>query len=105
MADGNISLCDGFLRSCERFPDRPAMVVEGQPWSYAKLRSSAAALAATMQRHSPGDDPPITAVFAHRSAPVFVGVLAALPRPARPSVPDTAASGSDRTREFGSEFW
>jgi amino acid adenylation domain-containing protein len=71
-------LSSGFLRSCDTAPDRPALEVAGDTLTYAALRSRAAALAATVQRHTPTDGSPMTAVFAHRSATAFAGVLGAL---------------------------
>ncbi|MEZ5098348.1 MAG: amino acid adenylation domain-containing protein [Thermoleophilia bacterium] len=67
----------GFLRSVERFPDRPALWVEGATLTYAELYDRAAAIAATLQRHD-AQQAPLTAVFGYRSATAFAGVLGAL---------------------------
>ena len=72
------SLRSGFLRSYERFPDRPALEVNGQSLTYDQLYQQAASLAATLQQNEPSDDPPLTAVFAYRSPTTFAGVLGAL---------------------------
>ncbi|HVY45356.1 MAG TPA: amino acid adenylation domain-containing protein [Minicystis sp.] len=69
----------GFLRAAERFADRPALEVAGATLSYAALAARASALAATLAREAPAG-PPRTAVFAHRSAVAFAGVLGALLR-------------------------
>jgi len=73
-------LHSGFLRSADRFPERPALEVEGRAWSYAELRDRAAAIAATLQARTPEDGPPLTGVFAYRNATAFAGVLGTLMR-------------------------
>ncbi len=74
------SVPSGFLRSSELFPDRPAVEVAGSILTYRELRTRAASLAATLQRRTPPDGPPLTAVFAHRSPVAFIGVLGTLLR-------------------------
>jgi len=100
-AEGTRSLRSGFLASSERFPERPALVVDGETLCYRELRERAASLAATIAgmeaSHGGGDDVPLTAVFARRSASAFAGVLGALFRghgyvPLNPTFP------VDRTR-------
>lgn len=73
-------LCAGFLQSSELFPNRPALEVEGQVFTYAQLRARAECLADALTELDPGNDPPLTAVFGYRSATAFAGVLAALLR-------------------------
>jgi amino acid adenylation domain-containing protein len=73
-------LHSGFGRSAETFPDRPALEVAGERLTYAELHERAASLSATLVRESPHGGPPLTAVFAYRSATAFAGVLAALMR-------------------------
>src|SRR5262245_14042043 len=75
----NRILPSGFLRSSERFVDRPALEVQGEVWTYRELRARALSIAATLAKHAPGE-PPLTAVFAYRSATAFAGVLSALCR-------------------------
>lgn len=82
----------GFLASAERWPDRPALQIGDQVWSYRVLREAAARLAATLQLHCQADEPGLTAVFAQRSHTAFTGVLGALLRgdgyvPLNPSFP------------------
>jgi amino acid adenylation domain-containing protein len=60
------------------FPDRPALEVDGREHTYAELAGEAASLAATLAAHRAPDGPPLTAVFAYRSATAFAGVLGAL---------------------------
>lgn len=66
------------MRSAQRFPERPAIVVEGESLSYALLRESALRIAAAIQTHREDSFAPLTAVFAHRSATAFAGVLGSL---------------------------
>jgi amino acid adenylation domain-containing protein len=92
MGESARTLGSGFLRSWDRFPERPALEVDGASLSYRELGRRAASLAATLERHRPGGHPPLTAVFAQRSATAFAGVLAALFRghgyvPLNPSFP------------------
>jgi amino acid adenylation domain-containing protein len=72
-------LWEGFLRSAEKFPDRPAVVAEKKAVSYAELRDSACRIAATIQKYPPKfSSPQLTGVFAYRSPTAFAGVLGAL---------------------------
>ena len=71
-------LWSGFLRSAAAFPDRPALEVGGQVHTYSDLHRMAASLAATLVAARPESGPPLTAVFAYRSATAFTGVLASL---------------------------
>ena len=74
------TLSSGFLASAGRFPERPALEVGGVTLAYAALQGRAAQIAATLQRHAPAADPPLTGVFAHRSASAFAGLLGAMMR-------------------------
>lgn len=71
-------LWTGFIRSAERFPDRPAVFVEGQTLSYHELRELATRIAATIQAYPEFSVVPLTAVFGYRSRIAFAGVLGAL---------------------------
>src|SRR5439155_11927043 len=71
---------DGFLGSAAEFPERTALEVAGRQITYRELHARAAALAAVLQSKTAAADPPLTAVFAHRSPTAFVGVLGALLR-------------------------
>lgn len=93
------SLRTGFLRSAEKFPDRPALEVDGRSYSFREMSGRAAAIAATLQKHVPGDDPALTGVYGLRSETAFTGVVASLYRghgyvPLNPSFP------TDRTRKM-----
>ena len=72
------ALWAGFLRSAERFPERPALVVADQALAYKDLREAACRIAATIQAHAESSDPRLTAVFAYRSPTAFAGVMGAL---------------------------
>ena len=76
----SIALWSGFCRSVGRFPARPALEVNGDILTYSDLNDRAASLAATLVKHSLSEAPPLTAIFAYRSATAFSGVLGALLR-------------------------
>jgi amino acid adenylation domain-containing protein len=71
------ALWAGFLSSANRFPDHPALSVDGTSLTYADLRDEALRIAASVQAHA-GPESKLTAVFAHRSRTAFAGVLGAL---------------------------
>lgn len=93
------TLSTGFLRAAERFADRPALQLDAEVLSYRALRERAAALALTLDRHAAGEEPPLTAVFAHRSVTAYAGVLAGLMR-GHGYVPLNPAFPTDRTRSM-----
>ena len=97
MRETQRTLRSGFLASCERYPDRPALHVADRHWSYAELRARAEAFAATLEAAGADDGPPLTAVFGHRSATAFAGLLAGLLR-GHGYVPLNPAFPIDRTR-------
>jgi amino acid adenylation domain-containing protein len=72
------NLWSGFMRSAQNFPQRPAVVAEGKVLHYEELRELACGIAATIQKYPDFSATPLTAVFAHRSATAFAGVLGAL---------------------------
>ncbi len=74
------TLCDGFARSAAAFPERTALWVDGRSFTYDELNRDAARLAGLLVASAPEGSPPLTAVFAHRSAVAFTGVLATLIR-------------------------
>src|SRR5436309_3105962 len=78
VRDSNRTLRSGFLRSSEAFPNRPALEVGGEVWSYRRLHDRAASIAATLMRRAAADGPPLTAVFAYRSPTAFAGILGTL---------------------------
>ena len=91
------SLASGFLESTNKFPERPALVVDGKTFSYRELHARASVLAATLIRRSLSDGSALTAVLGARSATAFTGVLAALLR-GHGYVPLNPGFQADRTR-------
>ena len=71
-------LASGFLDSSVRVPERPALVVDGRSVTYGELAERARSIAATLTASAPAEGPALTAVFAHRSATAYAGVLGAL---------------------------
>ena len=70
-------LWTGFVRSSERFPERPAIQVGGEV-TYSELAERAKQIAATIQASPTTSEVPLTAVFAYRSEAAYAGVLGAL---------------------------
>jgi len=98
MSQLSRTLRSGFLRSAEQFPDRPALQLDAAVLSYRELRARASALAQTLSVHAAVGEPPLTAVFAHRSVTAYAGVLAGLLRghgyvPLNPGFPTDRTHG------------
>ena len=72
------ALWAGFMGSAKRFPESPAVIVEGQTLSYKELWVIACRIAATIQANPEFTKVPLTAVFAYRSVTAFAAVLGAL---------------------------
>ena len=72
------ALWSGFLRSSEKFADRPALFAGGKFLKYSELRAGACRVAATIQAHVDPSETTLTAVFAYRSPTAFIGVLGSL---------------------------
>src|SRR5437867_4004478 len=70
----------GFLRSSERWASRPAVEIDDRQLTYVQLREMAETIAMTLLTYDAKSDPPLTAIFAHRSVVCFTGVLGALLR-------------------------
>lgn len=68
----------GFLRSAARFPDRPALDVEGQVHTYAGLRARALALGQVLATQRPPGAQPRVGVLANRSLQTYTGLLGTL---------------------------
>jgi amino acid adenylation domain-containing protein len=68
----------GFLASLERVPENAALEVDGSTLTYRELGDRAKSIAATLAAHATGEGPPLTGVFAYRSATAFAGVLGTL---------------------------
>lgn len=93
------TLRSGFLDASQRFPERLALEVAGEKLTYAELRARAESIAATLVAHVPSSDPPLTAVFGHRTSAAFAAVLGALFR-GHGYVPLNPAFPTDRTRKM-----
>jgi amino acid adenylation domain-containing protein len=72
------ALYSGFLESCEKFPNRPALDVQNQVLSYRELKDQAASLALTLEINAPEEPHPLTALLANRSVTAHSGILAIL---------------------------
>jgi amino acid adenylation domain-containing protein len=73
-----VTLLSGFARSIEAFGERPALEVAGEKLTYSELGERAGRIGAAIVERSPDGAPPLTAIFASRSATAFAGVLGAL---------------------------
>lgn len=71
------NLASGFFESAERFPDRPALFVNGEHISYQSLRQQAARIGATIQSVEDNRSE-VVAVLAHRSKTAYAGILGTL---------------------------
>jgi amino acid adenylation domain-containing protein len=78
IVEGRPGLWSGFMRSAEKFSERPAVIIEGTPLKYWQLRETSLRIAATIQAHKEHLETPLVAVFAHRSATAFASVLGSL---------------------------
>ncbi len=58
-------------------PDRTALVIDAESWSYAELVAAAQSIAESFPLATAGDDQAITAVMAHRHISSYAGILAA----------------------------
>ncbi|WP_026289464.1 amino acid adenylation domain-containing protein [Thioalkalivibrio sp. AKL12] len=68
----------GFLRSVERFPDRPALDVEGRAFTYRELFGAGADVAHGLQQALSAGIPARVGVLAQRSLPMYQGILGTL---------------------------
>jgi amino acid adenylation domain-containing protein len=91
------SLHAGFLRWAALTPDRTALEVDREPWSYGRLRDKACSIAAMVQQRTPPGGSPLTAVFGHRSSTGYAGILGAL-MAGRGYVPLNRTFPTNRTR-------
>jgi amino acid adenylation domain-containing protein len=74
------ALASRFERSAERFPDRPALDIDGVVVTYQELHERALGLAATLLRHDSARTSKLTAVFGRRSTDTFASILGVLLR-------------------------
>ncbi len=92
-------LHQGFLQSVAAHPERPALQVEGQTYSYRELFNHAAAQGATLQAATREPLPPMVGILANRSLTVYSGLLGTLMAgcavvPLNPTFPE------ERTRQM-----
>jgi amino acid adenylation domain-containing protein len=71
-------LHEGFLRSAEVHPQRPALEVDGKALSYADMRQRVLAVAATLVARRRAGGSPLSCVLGQRTVGGFVGILATL---------------------------
>jgi len=71
------NIVSGFLESSERFPSRPALVVDGKSFSYLDLRGQAGKLASLLQRTDESNST-LVAILAYRSVTAYAGILGIL---------------------------
>lgn len=64
------------LEVAREFPDRTALIIDSESWSYSELLAAAAQVAGQFETAA-SDDQPITAVMAQRHISSYVGILAA----------------------------
>ena len=74
---GSQTLVSGFVDSTARYPERPALFVEGAQLTYRELATLAGAIAATLAKHAPGQGG-LGALLAHRSRTAYAGILGLL---------------------------
>jgi amino acid adenylation domain-containing protein len=74
----DLTMAGGFLRACERFPDRPALAVGGSEYSYEEIRGAASAVAEALMRLDPDPEPRLSLLLARRSLGAFAGMLGTL---------------------------
>ncbi len=71
-------LAGGFYRSSQRYPDRPALSIDGEQISYRQLAALASNLSRLLPEQPSVAQSPLTAVFGQRSLLAYAGILAAL---------------------------
>jgi amino acid adenylation domain-containing protein len=76
-APGFASILRGFLESAMRFPERPAIVVDGQPTTYRSLLARARQVAAAVDALEP-ENASLGAVLATRSMTAYAAILGIL---------------------------
>jgi amino acid adenylation domain-containing protein len=91
-------VCLRFLETVDRFPERVALEIGQQHWTYRQLSDLSRSLAATLQRYS-ADAPRFTGIYAARSAVAYSAVLAALLR-GHAYIPLNPADPVPRTRSL-----
>jgi amino acid adenylation domain-containing protein len=89
----------GFLQSAERHPDRPALEVDGNSYSYGQLRGLACRFACALASAAAPAGTLRTGILAARSLPVYTGLLGTL-MAGGTVVPLNPAMPADRTLQM-----
>ena len=71
------SLVSGFLRSAVKYPERPALDVEGVTYTYSQLSDLALRLTSIIERYADAEKR-LCGVLAHRSLHAYTGILGTL---------------------------
>jgi amino acid adenylation domain-containing protein len=74
------TLPSGFVTTAHRFPDRPALTVGGEEFTYSELLTRASAIAARLAESEPDRGPRLTAIVGARAPGTFAGILGVLLR-------------------------
>lgn len=75
---GCFGLHSGFLSSAERYPERPALEVDGKVLTYATLKEEAGKISAALLQCLGKGAPRRVGILANRSLPVYAGLLGTL---------------------------
>ena len=94
--DSVYGLHSGFLASVVRFPQHPALDVDGSVYTYHELYNHSAAIAVAIVDRLPIEAPSMVGVLANRSLPVYSGILGSL-MSGRGVVPLNPCFPSERT--------
>jgi len=78
MPTNKKSLISGFLSSLDRFPERPALYVKSNLYTYEDLYNRAISLAATLDAYSRREEPFLSAVLATKSITAYAAILGIL---------------------------
>jgi len=82
-----LTIAHTIVEMAEKYPDRPALTVDGETWGYRELLSAASHIATHLlqseknrkqEKTGPLDRLPVTAVVAQRHASSYIGIFAAL---------------------------
>lgn len=87
-----------FLRSADEHPDRPALEVDGETFSYAQLRRRAATISAALVEHRGAEGSTLTGLLVGRSKAAYASILGILGSghgyvPLLPSLPTARMQG------------
>lgn len=75
---GCSGLHSGFLSSVSRFPERPALEVDGRVLTYAALKDEAAKISGALLKGAGAGGQERVGILANRSLPVYAGILGTL---------------------------